>query len=72
VGPTNDDHRLVTKYREFLEWDIMTQPWSTQIAEKVLSPVLGKSIVFYGHKPPAPAASQSVSDTDCSADGGMR
>ena len=51
VGPTNDDHPLVTKYREFLEWDIMTQPRSTKIAEKVLSPALGKSIVLYGHKP---------------------
>ena len=50
VGPTNDDHPLVTKYREFLEWDIMTQPRSTKIAEKVLSPALGKSIVLYGHK----------------------
>ena len=51
VGPTNDDHPLVTKYREFLEWDIMRQPRSTKIAEKVLSPALGKSIVLYGHKP---------------------
>ena len=42
---------MVAKYRKFLEWDIMTQPTSTRIAEKVLSPVLGKSIVLYGHKP---------------------
>ncbi len=51
VGPTNNDHPLVTKYRKFLEWDIMQRPTSTKIAEKVLSPVLGKSIVFYGRKP---------------------
>jgi len=51
VGPTNDDHALVAKYRKFLEWDIMTQPTSTRIAERVLSPALGKSIVLYGHKP---------------------
>jgi SAM-dependent methyltransferase len=51
VGPRNDDHALVTKYRKFLEWDIIEQPTSTRIAEKVLSPALGKSIVFYGHKP---------------------
>ncbi len=56
VGPTDNDHPLVTKYRKFLEWDIVEQPTSTRIAEKVLSPVLGKSIVFYGHKP-AEAAS---------------
>jgi hypothetical protein len=42
---------MVAKYRKFLEWDIMTQPASTRIAEKVLSPVLGKSVVLYGHKP---------------------
>jgi len=50
VGPTNNDHPAVTKYREFLEWDIMTQPTSTKIADRVLSPALGKSIVFYGTK----------------------
>jgi SAM-dependent methyltransferase len=51
VGPRNDDHALVTKYRKFLEWDIIEQPTSTRIAEKLLSPALGKSIVFYGQKP---------------------
>ena len=48
VGPRNDDHPLVVKYREFLEWDIMKQPTSTRIADRVLSPAIGKSIVFYG------------------------
>ena len=38
------------KYREFLEWDIMEQPKVTQVADRILSPVLGKSIVFYGIK----------------------
>jgi SAM-dependent methyltransferase len=51
VGPRNDDHPMVTKYREFLEWDIIKQPTATRLAEKFLSPALGKSIVFYGHKP---------------------
>jgi hypothetical protein len=41
------------KYREFLEWDIMKQPSSTRIAERVLSPAIGKSIVFYAAKPTA-------------------
>jgi hypothetical protein len=62
VGPTNNDHPLVAKYREFLEWDIMTQPTSTRIAEKVLSPALGKSIVLYGHKP---ASAPLGSDRKC-------
>ena len=31
----------------FLEWDIIEQPRSTRLAERVLSPVLGKSLVLY-------------------------
>ena len=51
VGPRNDDHKMVKKYREFLEWDIMTQPASMQVAERVLSPLLGKSFIVYSTKP---------------------
>lgn len=51
VGPTKNDHPLVTKYRKFLEWDIIEGPTSTRIAEKVLSPVLGKSFIVYSQKP---------------------
>ena len=50
VGPRNDDNVAVRRYREFLEWDIMEQPTVTRVADQVLSPVLGKSIVFYGVK----------------------
>jgi SAM-dependent methyltransferase len=56
VGPHNDDHPAVATYRRFLEWDIIEQPRSTRIAERVLSPVLGKSAVFYGTKPTQPAS----------------
>jgi SAM-dependent methyltransferase len=50
VGPRDDDHPAVATYRRFLEWDIIEQPTSTKIAERVLSPVLGKSSVHYGTK----------------------
>ena len=50
VGPTDDDHPMVAKYRSFLEWDIIEQPASTKVAERVLSPVLGKSSVHYATK----------------------
>ena len=50
VGPRNDDHPAVVKYREFLEWDITAQPTATRVADRVLSPAMGKSIVFYGTK----------------------
>ena len=51
VGPRNNDHSLVKKYREFLERDIMTQPRSMQVAERALSPLMGKSFVVYSRKP---------------------
>jgi SAM-dependent methyltransferase len=51
VGPRRDDHRLVQQYRRFLEWDIVSRPRSTRIAERVLAPALGKSVVFYARKP---------------------
>ena len=54
VGPTNDDHPLVRAYLQVLLWDIaQTQPMGTltRIAERVLNPVLGKSIVVYARKP---------------------
>ena len=51
MGVTNDDHPLVRRYRKFLEWDIVERPRSTRVAERVLSPVLGKSLVLYAIKP---------------------
>lgn len=51
VGPTDDDNTLVSGYRRFLEWDIVNQPSSARVADRVLSPAIGKSIVFYGRKP---------------------
>ena len=53
VGPRRDDHRLVSTYRRFLEWDITRQPRSVKAVEKVLSPVMGKSLVVYATKRPA-------------------
>ncbi len=53
VGPHNDDHPIVATYRRFLEWDIIEQPRSTRIADQLLSPLLGKSAVFYASKPAA-------------------
>jgi SAM-dependent methyltransferase len=50
VGPRREDSSVVNAYRRFLEWDIMEQPTVTKVADRVLSPVLGKSIVFYGVK----------------------
>lgn len=50
VGPSNNDHPMVVKYRRLLEKDIIEGPRSTRLAEKVLSPILGKSYVVYSRK----------------------
>ncbi len=59
VGPTNDEHPLVRGYHRVLVWDIGgTQPWQrvTRLADRVLTPVIGKSIVVYARKPAAHGA----------------
>jgi SAM-dependent methyltransferase len=38
-------------YHRMLVWDIMRKPLVTRVAEQVLNPVLGKSIVMYAEKP---------------------
>jgi SAM-dependent methyltransferase len=38
-------------YNRLLVWDIMSAPWLTRTAEKVLNPVMGKSLVVYADKP---------------------
>ncbi|MGK2957209.1 MAG: class I SAM-dependent methyltransferase [Acidimicrobiales bacterium] len=53
VGPTNEKHPLVSAYRRLLTWEIISQPKIGQIIEKLLSPLLGKSVVVYTRKPTA-------------------
>jgi SAM-dependent methyltransferase len=38
---------LVRAYRKLLEWDILQAPLVTRIADKITSPIMGKSAVFY-------------------------
>ena len=53
VGPQADvnDNPLTKAYNKFLEWDIMSQPTITKLADRALNPILGKSLVVYGRKP---------------------
>ena len=53
VGVTNDEHPLAKAYHRLLVWDIMKRPRTTQVAEKVLNPLIGKSLVLYLRKPHA-------------------
>jgi SAM-dependent methyltransferase len=51
VGTTNNDHPLVQAYHRLLVWDIVKGPRTTRYAEKVLAPLMGKSLVIYLEKP---------------------
>jgi SAM-dependent methyltransferase len=53
VGPTNDTNRAVAAYHRFLVWDIEKAPWLTRTLERILSPLIGKSLVLYFEKPAA-------------------
>jgi ubiquinone/menaquinone biosynthesis C-methylase UbiE len=53
VGVNNDDHPIAKAYHELLVWDIMKRPAATRIAEALLNPVIGKSVVLYVRKPEA-------------------
>jgi SAM-dependent methyltransferase len=53
VGVHDDGHPLARAYHRLLVWDIMKRPGLTRAAERVLSPVIGKSLVVYASKPTA-------------------
>jgi len=66
VGVHDDDHPLASAYHKLLVWDIMRKPAITQLADRALNPLIGKSLVVYATKPalaarrPGPAASEKV------------
>ncbi|MCD6487168.1 MAG: methyltransferase domain-containing protein [Syntrophobacterales bacterium] len=47
VGHKSDSSRSVNLYRRFLEWDIMKHPFLIRTLDKMLNPLIAKSIVFY-------------------------
>jgi SAM-dependent methyltransferase len=51
VGTTNDTHWAVKAYHRLLVWDIVKAPRATRVAEKILSPLIGKSLIIYLKKP---------------------
>ena len=50
VGVKNEKNFLVNLYKKFLEWDILSRPMITRILEKLLNPIMGKSVVLYFKK----------------------
>ena len=51
VGVHDDKHRLTSAYHRLLVWDIMRKPAVTQLADRALNPLIGKSLVVYAVKP---------------------
>ena len=51
VGVNNEDALLPRQYHRLLVWDIMRRPWITRVAERLLDPAIGKSLVLYFVKP---------------------
>jgi hypothetical protein len=56
VGLDNEDNPAVRAYLKLLTWDIVKAPRLTRTAERLLNPVLGKSLVVYADRPPADTA----------------
>ncbi|GAA1769856.1 class I SAM-dependent methyltransferase [Streptomonospora arabica] len=52
VGTSDDDHPLASAYHRMLVWDMMKAPRTTRTAERLLNPLIGKSVVVYLRKPP--------------------
>ena len=51
VGVDNDDNPVVKAIHRVLVWDIVKQPLATRLADRVLNPLVGKSMVLYLEKP---------------------
>jgi SAM-dependent methyltransferase len=50
-GVNNADRLLARRYHDVLVWQIMQNPPVLRWADRVLNPVLGKSLVVYAEKP---------------------
>ncbi len=57
VGVHDEAHPLARAYHRLLVWDIMKHPPLTQVADRALSPLIGKSLVVYARKPASPPLS---------------
>ncbi len=50
VGIDRDGLLPVRIYHRLLLWDLMKEPWITRAAERLLNPLIGKSVVLYATK----------------------
>lgn len=45
-----EQSKLIAAYHKLLVWDLMKKPWLTQALDKLLNPLMGKSVVMYFQK----------------------
>ena len=69
VGPKNDANPAVSAYHRLLVWDIEKAPAVTRLADRVLNPLVGKSLVVYLSKPGAPDARAGSDGSGADSDG---
>ncbi len=50
MGLNRTDSKLVNLYHRFLNWDMMKQPRTMGLLERLLNPIMGKSLVVYFRK----------------------
>ncbi|MCG6534907.1 MAG: hypothetical protein L7F78_09495 [Syntrophales bacterium LBB04] len=50
VGHKNETNGFVNLYKRFLEWDIIKHPPLTRGLERMLNPLIAKSMVLYLRK----------------------
>jgi SAM-dependent methyltransferase len=67
VGTKNDTHPAVAAYHRLLVWDIEKAPTVTRGAERILNPLVGKSLVVYLVKPQASGATAAADPVGASA-----
>jgi SAM-dependent methyltransferase len=51
VGVGDDQHWLVRAYHRLLVWDIVSATPVTRVPDRLLNPLIGKSLVVYARKP---------------------
>jgi ubiquinone/menaquinone biosynthesis C-methylase UbiE len=64
VGLRRENAGPVNLYHRFLTWDLMRRPRVTRFLERLLNPVLGKSLVVYCRKSPVADPSRRLAAPD--------
>jgi SAM-dependent methyltransferase len=61
------DAAVVRAYHRLLVWDLTHRPWLTRTVERLLDPLIGKSLVVYASKPANGTAARTLRRTVAAA-----